>query len=269
MHRTLYTPTMIETFKTCRRAYDMAFLKPMPMPDRLSVICKHFILRALGEINKGKITTVSQVQKYMGQNWPLDKVTDAQDKEMATKAFLFAYKTLTKYVSNPYSTEGAKVVGAALKVRARVPHVRVYLEDTLDLILWYPKEKKLEFVDFQIQPVRASDPAWPSASSLVKKFLAERLQTRWEFNELSLVTQRVGLQDFAPVQTKIEETIYRIHWPEIVENLEQMKAFEVSEKKEEEIRQHAGHCKHCKILENRIRYAAEEDSQDLIISMSA
>jgi hypothetical protein len=265
MHRTLYTPAMIETFRTCRRAYDLAFLRTIPETEKLSVICKQIILRGLAEINKGKICSVTHVQKFMGQNWPLDKASD-QDKDHATKAFLYVYKTLSRYVSKPYTSSEQKIVGVALKVRARVPHVRVYLEDTLDLILWSPEEKKLEFVDFQIQPVRAFDPAWPNSSVIVRKFLAERLQTRWQFDTLSLVTQRVGLQEYSPLRNNIEETTYRLHWSELVKTLEEIKTFEQTPPKEELMRQ-TGHCWHCETIESRIASAYEDEQ--FAISLTA
>jgi hypothetical protein len=241
---------MIETFKTCSRAYNLAFLRGMSSPDKLGVVCKQFILRTLAEINKGKLATVPQVQKYMGANWPLEKATNGHEKENLTKAFLFTYKTLTKYVTNPYAPANAKVVGVALKVRARVPHLRVYLEETLDLVLWYPDERKLELIDFQIQPVKACDPSWPTPSTLVKRFLAERLKTRWPFETLSLVTQRVGSQDFAPLPVKIDETTYRLHWLDIVTALEQMKIFE-SRDLPEDLTEHTKSCRYCQILEER------------------
>ncbi len=267
MHRTLYTPAMIETFRTCRRAYDLAFLRTMPETEKLSVICKQVILRGLAEIHKGKICSVTNVQKFMGQNWPLDKASDQlKDKDHATKAFLYVYKTLSRYVAKPYASPEQKIVGVALKVRARVPHVRVYLEDTLDLILWSPEEKKLEFVDFQIQPVRAFDPAWPNSSVVVRKFLAERLQTRWQFDTLSLVTQRVGLQEYSPLRNNIEETTYRLHWSELVKTLEEIKAFEQVPPKEELMRQSA-HCWHCETIENRI--ASAQDDEQFAISLTA
>ena len=253
MHRTLFSPTMIETFRTCRRAYDLAFIQGAAEknPERLAVICKHFILRALAQINKGKITTITQVQKYMGQYWPLEAVTAVgREKDQATRAFLHVYKTLLHYVDNPYKPEGAQVVGAALKVRARVPHVRVYVEDTLDLVLWYPERRQLEFVDFQIQQTKAFDPAWPSAELLVKKFLADRLKTRWPFEWLAITSQRVGASEYAPVNLNIEETTFRLHWRELVHNLEQLKEFESSEYKDYGSHPQ-GSCRHCQRLEGR------------------
>ena len=76
-----------------------------------------------------------------------------------TKAFLYVYKTLLRYLSRTYRPTGSRVVGVALNIRARVPHVQVYIEDTFDLILWYPAERKLEFVDFTMQPLKAADPS--------------------------------------------------------------------------------------------------------------
>lgn len=254
MHRTLFSPTMIETFRTCRRAYDLAFIKGVTSrnPERLVVVCKHFILRALAQINKGKITSVTQVQKYMGQNWPADTITEIIcDKDYATRAFLHVYKTLLHYVDNPYIPKGAQVVGAALKVRARVPHLRVYVEDTLDLVLWYPDRRQLEFVDFQVQPAKAIDPAWPSADLLVKKFLAERLKTRWPFEWLAITSKRVAPYEVAALNLNIEETTYRLHWREIVKNLEQMKMFEASDPKDYGVHPN-GTCRHCQLLETRL-----------------
>src|SRR5262245_60113747 len=140
MHRTLFTPSMIETFRLCKRAYELAFVRyaNRSYQMRPSVLCKQFVLRALADINRGKMVSVHQVQKFMGQHWPIDKLNDqAGEKDNATKAFLYAYKTLNRYVSNPYKPNGAEVVAVALKVRARIAHVRVYVEDTIDLVLWY------------------------------------------------------------------------------------------------------------------------------------
>src|ERR1700722_7974437 len=162
MHKTLYTPTMIETFRACKKAYTLAFLQNNLETESLSFICKQFLLRVLSQINKGKITTVSQLQKYMGQYWPADQLDSTSDREAVTKAFLFVYKTLLRYLAKPYRPAGSRVVGVALNIRARVPQAKVYIEDTFDLILWYQNEQKLEFVDFTMQPLKNSDPAWPS-----------------------------------------------------------------------------------------------------------
>ncbi len=135
MHRTLYSTPMIETFRACKRAYALTFLKSRPEPESLSFICKQFLLRAIAQINRGKITTVSQMQKYIGQYWPAERLGNHHSREAVTKAFLAVYKTCLHYLANPYRPQGSRVVGIALSVRARVPHVQVYIEDTFDLIL--------------------------------------------------------------------------------------------------------------------------------------
>lgn len=219
MNRTLLTPPMIETFRVCRRAYQMAFMKQSERSEPTSSICKRFMLKALAEINRGRAVTVNQVQKFMGQHWPVDKI----GAEEGVKAFLFVYKALTNYVNNPYKPEGAQIVGVSLKVRARIPHDRVYLEDTFDLIMWYPKEKKLEFVDFHVHPLKPFNQAWPSPSILVKQFLAERLQCRWPFEQLVMTFARLGPGGATPVSFTLDDGLYKVHWPELLKSIDEMK----------------------------------------------
>lgn len=261
MHRTLFTPAMIETFRSCKRAYELAFIKYSNggSPVRASVICKKFILRALAEINRGKLETVNQVQKYMGQNWPVEKLDEHfGEKEKATRAFLFAYKSLTKYVARQYRPHGSQVVAVALKVRARIAHVRVYVEDTLDLVLFYPDEKRLEIVDFQLQPLKPIDPAWPSSSVLVKYCLAERLKTRWPFEKITLTSYRVGTQDFQPVSINLEESLYRLHWAELVKTLEDMKEGKVDDSKNCALHG-SGSCQPCRSLIAQLKASTVEE----------
>ena len=257
MHRTLYTSTMIETFRACNNAYKLAFLQNSLETESLSFICKQFLLRVLSQINKGKITTVSQLQKYMGQYWPADQLGSKSDREAVTKAFLYVYKTLLRYLAKPYRPNGSRIVGVALNIRARVPNAKVYIEDTFDLILWYPTEQKLEFVDFTMQPLKNFDPAWPSTTVLVKKYLAEKLQTRWPYKKLSIRTERLGLQDYASLIASPDESIFRMHWSELVKSLEQMQALE-----KEEIDNHSSkkmlwqpheNCKHCQAITSRLK----------------
>lgn len=219
MDRTLLTPPMIETFRVCRRAYQLAFLRSSERVEPSSSIYKRFMLKALAEINRGRITTVNQVQKFMGQHWPVEKI----GPEEGVKAFLFVYKALTNYVANPYKPEGAQIVGVSLKVRARIPHNRVYLEDTFDLILWYPSERKLEFVDFHVNPLKPFNQAWPTPSILVKQFLAERLQCRWPFEQLAMTFGRLGPNGVMPATFTLDDGLYRLHLPELLKTIEEMK----------------------------------------------
>lgn len=226
MDRTLFTPPMIETFRVCRRAYQLAFFQTSESQEGKSAgaVCKRFILKALAEVNRGRLTTVHHIQKFLGLHWPADNI----NQEECVKAFLFTYKTLINYVCRPYRPEGAQVVGVALKVRARIPHDRAYVEDTLDLIVWHPKERRLELVDFHIHPLKALDEAWPSTSLLVKQFLADRLRVRWPFEKLTFTFCRVSPQGFTTASVAADEVLYRAHWPSVVATIEEMKSFESS-----------------------------------------
>lgn len=256
MQKTLYTPTMIDTFRACRRAYALAFLQENIETESLSFICKQFLLRALAQINKGRITTVSQLQKYIGQYWPAHQLGSASDKEAVTKAFLYVYKSLLRYLAKPYRPAGSRVVGVALNVRARVPNVKVYIEDTFDLVLWYQKEKRLEFVEFTMQPLKNFDPAWPSTEVLVKKYLAEKLHTRWPYQSFSVRYERIGLQDYPPVTVKPEESIFRLHWAELVKSLHEMQTLEKQEMENainRQIIKEPHNCRHCEIISSRLK----------------
>jgi len=217
---------MVETFRTCKRAYRFASLqyRDGSVKARLKSICKRFILKGLAEINRGKLTTTNQVQKFMGQNWPTAKLGDyTDDKDRATRAFLFALKTLTRYVEKPYKPEKAHLAAVALRVRARVPHLRVYVEDTIDLVLWYPDEKRLELVDFQIRPLPHFDPAWPSPEVLIKRHLAEKLKLRWQFEKVTMTFVHCSVEPATPQSVSIDDRIYQVHWAELVKTLEEMK----------------------------------------------
>lgn len=227
MDRTLFTPPMIETFRVCRRAYQMAFLKPGTEKLTTSALCKRFLIKALGEINRGRIVSIQQAQKFLGQHWPADKFNvgvtkdDAQHENI--QAFRFVYRALTNYVGKPYKPDGATVGAVNLRVRARIPHTRIYLEDSFDLILWHPNQRRLELVDFHLHPLKPFDAAWPSATFLVKHFLAERLRTRWPFDKLTITFCQVKQESLTTTSVDIDEGVYRLHWPALFNTLEQMK----------------------------------------------
>jgi len=257
---------MIETFNSCRKAYQVAFEKFSNGPTQAtaSVICKKFMLRTLAEINRSRLCTVNQVQKYMGQHWPVEKLEEqVTEKDKTTRAFLFAYKSLIKYVGKPYCPADSYVVSVALKVRARIAHVRVYVEDTMDLVLWYPEEKRLEIVDFQLHPLKPVDPSWPSPALLVKYFLAEKLKTRWPFEKLTITQYRVGLQDYQPLCLNLEESLFRVHWDELVKTIDEMKAgtTEPSPCALDE----KGACSHCQTLSSQVH----ESEEPLLFRLSA
>ncbi len=248
MDRTLFTPAMLETFRACKRAYQLAFQNEGGS-GRVSpsATCKRFVLRGLADVNRGRLTNPSQVQKFMGQHWPLEQLHDQPGgKDSATRAFLYAYKTLLRYLGSPYRPAGAEVVAVATKVRARVPGQRLYLEDVFDLILWYPEEKRLELVIFHLKTLRKNDPSWPAPATLVRQHLAERLKVRWPYEKLTLTMVKVGPTESKELSIELEESLYRIHWPEIVKNLEEMKDLAHIEGHGEEP------CVYCKAIESKM-----------------
>jgi hypothetical protein len=224
MDRTLFTPVMVETFRVCKKAYQEAFLQSGSAGDlpRAGSVCKRFMLKALAEINKGKISNIHQLQKFMGSHWPVDKF----NSEEGPRAFLFAHKALSQYLAKPYRPQGGLIAGVALKVRARLPHQRVYLEDSFDLIVWYPQERRLELVDFHVSNLKPIDPAWPSATMLVRQFLGERLRSRWPFEKLTLTYCKVDAQGITPVTVNLDDAVCNTHWPDILRTLGEMNTTE-------------------------------------------
>lgn len=247
MDRTLFTPAMIETFRVCKRAYELAFLKPREgaAGTRLSTLCKRFLLKALAEVNRGRIKTVNEAQRFIGQHWNALKIENDAAEDLQAKsiqAFRFAYRAFTSYVANPYRPAGAEVVAINTTLRARVPHASVYVEDVFDLILWYPEEQTLEIVDYHLNPLKAFDPAWPAPSLLIKQFLCEKLRIRLPFERIRMTFVHIRSQDQQVKSLDLDESVYRLHWPDIVETLSEMKSAR-------EFPPHTGEiCKRCEVL---------------------
>lgn len=226
MDRTLFTPAMIETFRVCKRAYELAFVRPKSGTEKikLSTVCKRFLLKAFAEVNRGRLTTVNEAQRYIGQHWA--KLGSEQPEEMHAKsiqAFRFAYRALTSYVNKPYRPAGSEIIGVNVKLRARVPHSRVYLEDVFDMILWHPQEKVIEIVDYHLNPIKSFDPAWPSPSLLIKQFLSEKLRSRLPFEKIKMTFIQIQSKGLLASSCVLEESVFRLHWPEIINTLEAMK----------------------------------------------
>lgn len=267
MDRTLFTSPMIETFRVCRRAYQFAFGTTQVDKVRLSTLCKRFLLRAIAEIHRGRVQNLPQVQKYLGQHWPTEKLASEGDgghQEKAVQAFRFVYRVLTHYISSPYKPKGAESAAVSLKVRARVPHVKVYLEETLDLVLWHPEKALLEIVDFHLHPLKPFDPAWPSPSLLVRYYLAQRLKARWPFQKLVFTFCQLHTDGVTPVTIEVDEALFRLHWPELLKTLEQMK-------NPKDFAPHKSPmCKRCQFLtECTSMGMGEEPNQDKSVCMTA
>lgn len=247
MDRTLFTPAMIETFRVCKRAYELAFLKEHEGHGRakLSTICKRFLLKAFAEVNRGRIKTVNEAQRFIGQHWNSLKIGNNAPDDIQAKsiqAFRFAYRALTHYVAHTYRPAGSEIVAVNTTMRARVPHAAVYLEDVFDLILWYPEEQTLEIVDYHLNPLKAFDPAWPAPSLLVKQFLCEKLRVRLPFERIKLTFVQIQSQSLQTRTVDLDESVYRLHWPEIVQTLQEMKS-------SKEFPPHASEvCKRCEFL---------------------
>jgi len=228
MDRTLFTPAMIETFRACRRAYELAFLKSREGAGvKLSTLCKRFLLKAVAEVNRGRLKTVNEAQRFIGQHWNSLKIDSDAPEDVQTKsiqAFRFAYRALTSYVAHPYRPGGCETVAINTTMRARVPHAGVYLEDVFDMILWHPEQKVLEIVDYHLNPLKAFDPAWPAPSLLIKQFLCEKLRTRLPFERIRITFIQIQSQGQQIKSIDLDESVYRLHWSGIVETLTEMKS---------------------------------------------
>lgn len=265
MDRTLFSPSMIETFRACKTAYEAAQSCYSAYPSKRSVasLCRQFLRKGIAEINRGKISSPNEVQTFMGRHWPLEHVEKSgADPDSVARAFLYCYKTLMAYARSPYRPAGAEVVAVALKARSRVAHVRVYLEDTFDLILWYPERKQLEIVEYQLRSKRHFSASWPTVSALVKRFLCERLRVRWPFETVSLTSIKIGITSATASNTTLDESIYKLHFEEIVKDLESMKTPTTRG-------QHAAgdNCKFCQSLATH-RTVQESEAKDFL-SLSA
>lgn len=263
MDRTLFTPVMLEAFRACKRAYFLAYHRDgaAQAKEQASSVCKRFILRALSEINRAKLTSVTQIQKFMGQYWPVDRLSASADlNDAGTRAFLYTYKTLLRYQSRPYHPSGSNVEAVSLRVRSRIAGERVYLEEVFDLVLYYPAEKKLELVIFSLKEPRPSNPAWPTPTELVRQFLAERLQMRYPFEKLLLTTIKVSPQETKVSRKEASKELFALHWPEVVKSLAEMKELSEMPSHEED------GCRYCEAIESRMvrELNSDEETADAV-----
>ncbi len=247
MDRTLFTPAMVETFRVCKRAYEQAFLKANSRPggQKLSSLCKRFLLKAIAELNRDRLKTVNEAQRFIGQHWSALKIENNQTESIqnrSVQAFRFAYKALVSYVNNPYRPKGTEIVAVNTVMRARVPHAQVYLEDVFDLILYHKDEGLLEIVDYHLNPLKAFDPAWPAAAILIKQFLCEKLRTRLPFKRIRITFIQLRSQGPLIKSIDLDESVYRLHWPSVVESLNQMKSAREFPPHQSEI------CNRCELL---------------------
>lgn len=264
MDRTLFSPSMIDTFRACKRAFELAVSTYTSQPSKRNVpsLCRQFVRKGIAEINRGKITSPGDVQTFMGRHWPLEQVEACNaDPDSVAKAFLFCYKILMSYARAPYRPDGAEVVAVALKARSRVAHVRVYLEDTFDLILWYPKTRHLEIVEYQLRSQKQLSSSWPTVSAQVKRFLCERLRVRWPFESVSITTLKMQPKGMNATNIMIDDSVFKAHFDDVVSDLESMKC-------PTDRGQHSNedHCKYCQALTTR---TVQESNDKDVLSLSA
>jgi hypothetical protein len=245
MDRTLFTPAMLETFRVCRRAYQLAFVEPAPEGQSpAGRLTRRFILKAIAEINRGRLSTLHDVQKFLGQHWPSERPSadaDSDQQKLNIHAFRFVYKALAAYVANPYRRKDSRVEAVNLKVRARVSPARAYVEDTFDLVLWDAQEQVLELIDFPLHRVR-TDPACPSASILVRRFLAERLRSRFPFKKVLFTFCRIQEDGYTPTTIELSDQAFQVHWDELVSVITAAKDPENYDPHRNPL------CKHCRFL---------------------
>ncbi len=250
MDRTLFSPSMIDVFRGCPLAFSQAFKRYTESGgggSSLSSLTKSFVKRGLAEINRSQVTTVNQVQVFVGQRWPLEKLEkQGINGDKVVRAFLFGYKTLYSYVRQPYRPTGAEVAAVSLKVRGRAATARVYLEDTFDLVLWYPVERHLEIVDFQIKVSKASPRKENCGSMVARHFLIKKLQTRWPYLSVSSTTVSLSETGKTIVRIPLNDEVLEREWQEIENDLGLMKV-------EREIPPHSvrDECDYCDALMTR------------------
>lgn len=227
MDWTLFSPFMLDTYKACKRAYQLARQKfsRRGSSTNLANLCKQFVRKGVADINRGKIQNNNQLQLFIGQHWPVEKLEQAGfGQDQIARSFLYTYKTLMHYLRCPYIPEGGQVVGAAQRVRARVPQIKVYLEDTFDMIIWYPERQHLEIVDFRLKLPQQVCQSHPLPSNMARQFLASKLKSRWPYRTLSTTVCKVTPKGNFVSETELNEDTFNNCWDDIVRDLNEMKS---------------------------------------------
>lgn len=269
MDRTLFFPFMLDTYKACQRAYELARKKfSSSNPNNgtntrsLSSICKQFVRKGVSEVNRGRIKNNNQLQLFIGQHWPIDKLEKSGfTQDQIARSFLYVYKTLLFYVRCPYIPEEAEVVATAQKVRAKVSPAHVYIEDTFDLILWYPEKQHLEIVDFRLKLPPNVYKEHPKPSLLARHFLANKLKVRWPFKTLSVTTIKLTPKGMHANEFDLCEDTFNNNWDDVVRDLQKMKSPTSTEPHNS-----SDHCSFCMALDEE---NDEDQSSPNDLSMSA
>lgn len=235
MDKTLFLPSMIEAFNLCRRSYFSSMKsfggkhehsKEAANSQGLSLL-KKFVKRGIAQINRGKVSNSNHVQTFSGEHWPLDEMEKQNfNEDQTTRLFLYSYKMLMSYVKNPYRPPGAHVVCVGQKLRVKVPGAKVYLEDTFDLVLWYPESRTAEIVDFRLRPSNIANLHSAGSYMLARQFLAEKLSSRLPFQKLVMTTCLLGQNSMQVESISVNQDALEQEgaWSSIVQNLVEMKS---------------------------------------------
>ncbi len=240
MDKTLFLPSMIEAFSLCKRSYiasmksfeDRTQRVPGNTNSQGISLLKQFVKKGIAEINRQRVTSSHQVQAFSGEYWPLEQMEKQNfNQDQTTRLFLYSYKLLMSYVRKPYKPQGAQVALVGQKLRAKVPGAKVYLEDTFDLVLWYPQTRTVEIVDFRLRPSSIANLSSASAYILARQFLADKLKSRIHFQNLVMTTCLMGQNSMQVDSIKVEDS--NLHnesnWQVIVDSLLEMKSPSLSE----------------------------------------
>lgn len=81
----------------------------------------------------------------------------------------------------------------------------------------------------------------------------------------------MGLQDYKPEFASLDESINRLHWPDVIKDLEQMRTLEEKEPEDTELRQllqrpHEKQCRHCQIASARLRQYQSGEADELYLT---
>lgn len=235
MDKTLFLPSMIEAFSLCKRSYIASMKSFENRAQRVTgnsntqgiSLLKQFVKKGIAEINRHRVTSSHQVQAFTGEYWPLEQMEKQNlNQDQTTRLFLYSYKLLMSYVRKPYKPQGAQVALVGQKLRAKVPGAKVYLEDTFDLVLWYPDTRTIEIVDFRLRPSSIANLNSASAYILARQFLADKLKSRMHFQNLVMTTCMMGQNSMQVESIKVEDS--NLHsesnWQMIVDSLLEMKS---------------------------------------------
>lgn len=213
---------MIEIFNLCPRAYFLGlYYSSYANSIKPVTTLKKCLLQGIAHINLKNITTLAQVQKYVGKHFP-ESIVKAKNipGSKANEAFLYIYHCLKNYLNNPYNPANFEKVGVAAKLKSRVPLANIYLEEIVDLILWNSKTKTLEIIDFDTKTTAYNNYFWPGNLELVLTYLSQKLRLHYPYENLQILkynlSNKPNKENNNVISTKVSETEFELNFPQLV-----------------------------------------------------